>query len=88
MKLEVVTAPVSDVERAIKFYEEKLGFHKDGDWKVPDGRRFVQFTPVGSGCSIAIGEGITSEKPGSRDFLLLVVKDIHKAHDELEKKRH
>ncbi len=85
MLLEVVTVPVSDVDRAKEFYVEKVGFQLDGDWKMGD-KRFVQLTPVGSGSSIAIGEGITTAKPGSIDSLLLVVKDIHKAHDELVKK--
>lgn len=82
MLLEVVSVPVSDVNRAKEFYTDKIGFHLDGDWEMGD-KRYVQLTPVGSGCSIAIGEGITQAKPGSIDSLLLVVKDIHKAHDEL-----
>jgi len=86
MKLEVVTVPVSNVDRAIKFYADKLGFHLDGDWKMDGGMRYVQLTPVGSGCSIVIGEKITETKPGTIDFLLLVVKDIHKIHDHLVKK--
>ncbi len=85
MLLEVVTIPVSDVDRAKAFYVEKLGFHEDGDWKMED-KRYVQLTPVGSGCSICIGEGITSAKPGSIDSILLVAKDIQKAHDALVKK--
>ena len=85
MLIEVITVPVSDVDRAKAFYVEKLGFHEDGDWKMED-KRYVQLTPVGSGCSICIGEGITESKPGSIDSLLLVVKDIHKAHNELVKK--
>lgn len=85
MKLEVVSVPVSDIDRAKEFYVDKLGFHLDGDWKMGD-IRYMQLTPVGSGCSIVIGKGITKAKPGSIDSLLLVVKDIHKAHDELVKK--
>jgi len=85
MTLEVITVPVSDVEKAKEFYVGKLGFHEDGDWKI-DGKRFVQLTPVGSGCSIAIGEGVTTAKPGSIDSILLVVKDIHAVHDELVEK--
>lgn len=85
MLIEVVTVPVSDVDMAKEFYVEKIGFHLDGDWKMED-KRFVQLTPVGSGCSICIGEGITTAKPGSIDSLLLVVKDIYKAHEELVKK--
>lgn len=86
MKLEVVTVPVSDVDRAIEFYADKLGFHLDGDWKMEGGMRYVQLTPVGSGCSIVMGDKITEMKPGTLDFLLLVVKDIHKVHDKLVKK--
>ena len=82
MAIEVITVPVSDVDRAKNFYVEKLGFHEDGDWKIED-KRFVQLTPVGSGCSIAIGEGVTTAKPGSIDNILLVVKDIHKIHENL-----
>ena len=82
MKLEVVTIPVSDIDRAKEFYIDKLGFHLDGDWDMGE-RRFIQLTPIGSACSIAIGKGITKAKPGSIDSILLVVKDIHKAHKEL-----
>jgi catechol 2,3-dioxygenase-like lactoylglutathione lyase family enzyme len=85
MKLELVLIPVSDVERAKEFYVDKLGFHDDVDMVV-DKKRFVQLTPPGSSCSIAIGEGISQAKPGSVDSLLLVVEDIEKAHKELEKK--
>jgi catechol 2,3-dioxygenase-like lactoylglutathione lyase family enzyme len=84
MLLELVLIPVSDVERAKKFYTEKLGFHADVDMKLGE-RRFVQLTPKGSGCSIAFGDGVTQAKPGSVDSLLLVVKDIKKAHDMLVK---
>jgi catechol 2,3-dioxygenase-like lactoylglutathione lyase family enzyme len=76
MKLELIFVPVSDVDRAKAFYTEKLGFHADIDRTIPDGRRFVQLTPPGSGCSIAIGKGITDMEPGSLHSLLLVVPDI------------
>lgn len=85
MLIEVVNVPVSDVERAKEFYVEKIGFHLDGDWNIGD-KRYVQLTPEGSGCSIAIGENITEAKPGSIDSILLVVEDIQKAHDELSEK--
>ncbi len=84
MLLEVVSVPVSDVEKAKEFYADKVGFHLDGDWNIGD-KRYIQLTPVGSACSIAIGIGITQAKPGSIDSLLLVVEDIHAAHDELTK---
>jgi catechol 2,3-dioxygenase-like lactoylglutathione lyase family enzyme len=86
MKLEVVAVPVSDVDRAIDFYANKLGFHLDGDWKMDGGTRYVQVTPVGSACSIVFGNNITKSQPGSLEFILLVVEDIHKVHDELVKK--
>ncbi len=79
MKLELVSVPVSDVDRAKAFYVEKLGYHADVDQTQPDGRRFVQLTPPGSSCSIAIGRGITDMAPGSMQFLLLVVPDIQEA---------
>jgi catechol 2,3-dioxygenase-like lactoylglutathione lyase family enzyme len=86
MKLEVITVPVSDVDVAKDFYADKLGFHVDGDWKIDEKTRYVQLTPVGSGCSVVIGNGITKSKPGTIDSLLLVVEDIHKVHDELAAK--
>jgi catechol 2,3-dioxygenase-like lactoylglutathione lyase family enzyme len=85
MKLEVVTVPVSDVDRAKEFYAEKLGFHLDGDWKMDGEVRYIQLTPVGSGCSVVIGNKITTAQPGTIDSILLVVEDIHKAHDMLVK---
>lgn len=82
-KLELVAVPVSDVDRANAFYAEKAGFHLDHDYQVSDGLRFVQLTPPGSACSIAIGEGITTAAPGSVQGLQLVVSDIHAARAEL-----
>jgi len=85
MKLELVSVPVSDVERAKAFYVDQLGFHADYDAKLNEKVRFVQLTPPGSACSIVIGLGITPMKPGSLDSLLLKVEDIEKAHKELKK---
>ena len=82
-KLELVAVPVSDVDRAKAFYTEKAGFHADHDHRVSDTIRFVQLTPPGSACSIALGEGIVATAPGSVQGLQLVVSDIHAAHDEL-----
>ena len=82
-KLELVAVPVSDVDGAKAFYVEKLGFNPDHDHRVSDDLRFVQLTPPGSGCSIAIGKGLTSAAPGSVDGLQLVVKDIEAAKAEL-----
>ena len=85
--LEVVVVPVSDVDRAVEFYAERLGFNLDHDIKVSEGNRIVQLTPPGSGCSIVIGEGIVaSMPPGSLKGLQLVVPDIHAARAELEQR--
>ena len=82
-KLELVAVPVSDVDRAKAFYTEKVGFNADHDHRVSDTLRFVQLTPPGSACSIALGEGITETKPGSARGLQLVVRDIQAARTEL-----
>jgi predicted enzyme related to lactoylglutathione lyase len=81
-KLELVAVPVSDVDRAKAFYEQ-VGFNADHDHKVSDEMRFVQLTPPGSGCSIAIGQGIMETEPGSVQGLQLVVEDIQAARDDL-----
>jgi len=82
MKLEVVVLPVSDVDRAKRFYQ-KLGWRLDADFPFDTGFRIVQFTPPGSGCSIQFGTNITSAAPGSAQGLYLVVSDIEAAHAEL-----
>ena len=82
-KLELVIVPVSDVDRAKAFYTDKLGFNADHDHRVNDKLRFVQLTPPGSACSIAIGEGITTAAPGSVQGLQVVVADVHAARDQL-----
>jgi catechol 2,3-dioxygenase-like lactoylglutathione lyase family enzyme len=83
MKLELVPVPVSDVDRAKAFYVERVGFHADHDHTLSESLRFVQLTPPGSACSIAIGTGITSSSPGTAQGLLLVVADIDGARAEL-----
>jgi catechol 2,3-dioxygenase-like lactoylglutathione lyase family enzyme len=83
MKLELVPVPVSDVDRAKRFYVEQVGFHEDHDHQVTDSLRFVQLTPPGSACSIVIGTGITSMAPGSQQGLQVVVSDIEEAKREL-----
>lgn len=83
-KLELIAVPVSDVDRAKAFYTDRIGFNADHDHAVSDDVRFVQLTPPGSGCSIAIGKGLTSVAPGSLDSLQLVVADITLAKAELE----
>src|SRR5215218_6280299 len=82
MKLEVVTLPVSDVDRAKSFYES-LGWRLDIDLVVSDDVRTVQFTPPHSQCSIQFGKGGTAAEPGSATGLILVVKDIDAARDGL-----
>jgi len=82
-KLELVAVPVSDVDRAKAFYTEKAGFNADHDYTVSDEIRFVQLTPPGSACSIAVGRGLVDATPGSVQGLQLVVTDIDQARGEL-----
>jgi catechol 2,3-dioxygenase-like lactoylglutathione lyase family enzyme len=78
-----VAIPVSDVDRAKAFYTEQAGFHADHDHTVSDEVRFVQLTPPGSACSIALGKGILDTPPGSVQGMQLVVPDIEAARAEL-----
>ena len=82
-KLELVAVPVSDVDRAKAFYAEQVGFNADHDHRVSDELRFVQLTPPGSACSIAIGTGIMDTEPGSAQGLQMVVDDIEEARAKL-----
>ena len=82
-KLELVAVPVSDIDRAKAFYTEKAGFNADHDYTVSDEIRFVQLTPPGSACSIAVGRGLVDATPGSVQGLQLVVTDIDQARGEL-----
>jgi predicted enzyme related to lactoylglutathione lyase len=82
-KLELVQVPVSDVDRAKAFYTEKIGFNDDHDHRVSNDIRFVQLTPPGSACSVAIGTGLSDMPPGSIQGLQLVVSDVEAARDEL-----
>ena len=82
-KLELVAIPVSDVDRAKAFYTEKVGFNADHDHKVNETLRFVQLTPPGSACSIALGTGLVDAPPGTAPGLQLVVSDIEAARAEL-----
>jgi catechol 2,3-dioxygenase-like lactoylglutathione lyase family enzyme len=84
-KLELLCVPVSDVDRAKDFYVQ-VGFHADHDARVSDSLRFVQLTPPGSGCSICIGEGLTTMAPGSLEGLQLVVANADDAHADLSKR--
>lgn len=82
-RLELVQVPVSDVDRAKAFYTEKCGFNADQDQRVGDEIRFVQLTPPGSACSIALGTGLVESKPGSAQGLQMVVEDVNAAHAHL-----
>jgi predicted enzyme related to lactoylglutathione lyase len=82
-KLELVAVPVSDVDRAKAFYTEQAGFNADHDHEVSEEIRFVQLTPPGSACSIAIGRGVIDMPPGSVQGLQMVVPDIQAARTEL-----
>jgi predicted enzyme related to lactoylglutathione lyase len=81
--LELVTLPVTDVDRAKAFYSDQVGFVVDHDHRVNEQLRFVQLTPPGSGCSIAVGEGLTDAEPGTVKGMQIVVSDIDAAHDHL-----
>ena len=85
MKLELIPLPVADVDRAIAFYADKLGFTKDLDVRPTEGIRVVQFTPEGSGCSIGFGTGLDvyAAEPGTVRGIHLVVEDITEARAEL-----
>jgi predicted enzyme related to lactoylglutathione lyase len=83
-KLELVAIPVSDVDRAKAFYTKQVGFNADHDHQVSDELRFVQLTPPGSACSIAMGTGIVDAPPGSVKGLQLVVSDIDAARAQLQ----
>jgi catechol 2,3-dioxygenase-like lactoylglutathione lyase family enzyme len=82
-KLELIQVPVSDVDVSIAFYTEKAGFTLDHDFTVQEGLRFVQITPPGSACSIAIGLGLTEAPPGSAPGLQVVVDDADAARADL-----
>ena len=84
MKLELIAVPVSDVDRAKAFYVDQVGFHADHDHTVHENLRFVQLTPPGSACSIAIGKGLTQRSaPGSIEGLQMVVEDAEAARAAL-----
>jgi catechol 2,3-dioxygenase-like lactoylglutathione lyase family enzyme len=82
LKLEVVVVPVSDVDKAKRFYETNLGCRLDADYVAGEDFRVVQLTPPGSPCSIIIGKGVTSAMPGSLEGLHLVVEDIEAVRAE------
>ncbi|HYO61852.1 MAG TPA: VOC family protein [Actinomycetota bacterium] len=82
-KLEVVTIPVSDMDRARDFYAQQVGFTVDIDHQVTEDLRFLQLTPPGSACSIHLGPGTDGLKPGSLEGLFLVVSDVRAAREHL-----
>ena len=81
-RLEVVTVPVSDVDRAKAFYTDRMGFNSDHDTWIDEHTRVVQLTPPGSACSIVIGTGVVDTEPGSVKGLQLVVTDMEAARAE------
>jgi catechol 2,3-dioxygenase-like lactoylglutathione lyase family enzyme len=83
MRLELIQVPVSDIDRAKAFYVEKLGFSADNDTQVSDELRFVQLTPPGSACSIALTSGAHEMTPGTLDGLQMVVDDAEASRNEL-----
>ncbi|MDQ6847975.1 MAG: glyoxalase superfamily protein [Candidatus Dormibacteraeota bacterium] len=85
-KIELIFVPVTDVDAAREFYEQRCGFHVDHDVRVSDHLRFVQVTPPGSACSIAFGEGITSMAPGSQNGIQVVIADADAAMQALRSK--
>jgi predicted enzyme related to lactoylglutathione lyase len=82
-KLELVAIPVSDVDRAKAFYTDQVGFNADHDHRVSEEIRFVQLTPPGSACSIALGTGLLQTPPGSAQGLQVVVSDVEAARAQL-----
>ena len=83
MRIELIQVPVSDIDRAKEFYVEKVGFNADHDHQVNDELRFVQLTPPGSACSIALTSGAHQMSPGSVEGLQMVVDDAHASRTEL-----
>jgi catechol 2,3-dioxygenase-like lactoylglutathione lyase family enzyme len=81
--VEVITVPVSDVERALRFYVDQVGFTLDVDYSPNDAFRVVQLTPPGSSCSIQIGKGLTDAPVGSFRNIFLVVTDLEAARNRL-----
>ena len=81
--VEVIIIPCSDVDRALRFYKDQLGFHLDVDYSPNDAFRVVQLTPPGSACSIQIGKGLTDARVGSLPNVYLVVTDLDAARTQL-----
>jgi catechol 2,3-dioxygenase-like lactoylglutathione lyase family enzyme len=83
MRIELIQIPVSDIDRAKSFYVDKLGFAAEHDHQVTDELRFVQLTPPGSACSIALTSGAHGMAPGSLEGLQMVVDDAETSRKEL-----
>jgi catechol 2,3-dioxygenase-like lactoylglutathione lyase family enzyme len=83
LSIEVITLPVSDVDRALRFYVDQVGFTLDVDYKPNDAFRVVQLTPPGSACSVQIGIGLTSAPVGSLQNIYLVVTDLAASRSRL-----
>jgi catechol 2,3-dioxygenase-like lactoylglutathione lyase family enzyme len=83
LSVEVITIPVRDVDRALRFYRDQLGFHLDVDYSPNDAFRVIQLTPPGSACSIQIGKGLTDAPVGSLCNIYLVVTDLDAARSQL-----
>lgn len=82
-RIELIFVPVSDTDRAKAFYEGQLGWHVDFDQTVRPGLRFVQITPPGSACSIAFGEGISEDEPGTMRNVQVVIDDAEATREAL-----
>ena len=82
-KIELIFVPVTDVDRAIEFYVDKVGFNLDMQARVDENIRFVQVTPPTSACSIAFGEGISEMPPGTQNGIQAVVPDAEAARQQL-----
>jgi catechol 2,3-dioxygenase-like lactoylglutathione lyase family enzyme len=83
MRIELIQMPVSDIDQAKAFYVEKLGFNADHDHQVTDELRFVQLTPPGSACSVALTSGAHQMMPGALEGLQMVVDDADASRNEL-----
>jgi catechol 2,3-dioxygenase-like lactoylglutathione lyase family enzyme len=83
MRLELIQVPVSDIDRAKAFYVEKVGFNLDHDYQVSEELRFVQLTPPGSACSVALSSGTHQMRPGSVEGLQMVIDDAESSRQEL-----
>ena len=86
LSVEVITLPVSNVERALRFYVDQVGFNLDVDYSPNDGFRVVQLTPPGSSCSVQIGKGLTDAPVGSLRNVYLVVTDLEAVRNHLRER--